>query len=557
MRMFGKALACLILSVALAVPAVPAVPAAGSTIPDPTTGAGQPGNEPGRVPMGWDLAAEIRDRVVPPDFPDFEVSITDFGADPTGEHLSTAAFRDAIEEVSAAGGGRVVIPAGEFLTGAIHLRSNVELHVGSGAVVRFSQNPDHYLPAVYTRWEGVELYNYSPFIYARGVENVAITGSGVLDGQADEKHWWNWSGSTQAEDRETLFRMGEQGVPVEQRRFGAGHHLRPNFVQFYDSRNILVQGVTLKNSPMWMIHPVLSHNITVDGVVLDSPEGPNNDGVNPESSRDVVIKNSRFDNGDDCIAIKSGRNADGRRIGVPSENILIENNHMQDGHGGVVMGSEMSGSVRNVFAQHNVMDSPNLHRALRIKTNSVRGGIVENVYFRHNTVVEIGDEVIRVNFFYEEADSGPHTPIVRNIHIEDLRSDNGEYALYLRGYERSPVSNVTVTDSVFTGVEHPQLLENVQGLRMRNVTINGESHDTGHVCDGRVWSGYVLTGVTDRALDEGRCLSDLIADDGGWRSQDFYRAHVNRVTAQLVHQGAITPAERGELREAARQPVSS
>jgi hypothetical protein len=406
---------------------------------------------------------------------------------------------------------------------------------------------------VYTRWEGVELYNYSPFIYANGVENVAITGSGTLDGQADEEHWWDWSGQTQAADRDELFRMGEEGVPVEQRRFGAGHYLRPNFVQFYDSRNILVQGVTLTNSPMWMIHPVLSQNVTVDNVVLDSPEGPNNDGVNPESSRDVVIKNSEFDNGDDCIAIKSGRNADGRRIGVPSENILVENNHMQDGHGGVVMGSEMSGSVRNVFAQNNVMDSPNLQRALRIKTNSVRGGVVENVYFRDNEVLEIGDEVVRVNFQYEEGDAGEFTPIVRKIHIENLQSNGGDYALYLRGYERSPVSNITISDSDFSGVADPTLLENVQGLRMTNVTINGESYDTGHVCDGRVWSGYQLTGVADREVSDGLCLSDLVSDDGGWRTQGYYVGHVARTTAELRAGGVITGDERVELVRAAGQ----
>ncbi|GAA2409186.1 exopolygalacturonase PelB [Actinomadura vinacea] len=426
--------------------------------------------------QGWKLADRIRQRVRPPQIPRRTFTITDFGADPTGARESTAAFRKAINTAAGRGGGRVVVPAGTFRTGAIHLRSNIDLHLAEGSVVKFSQDPADYLPAVFTRWEGVELYNYSPFVYARKARNVAITGSGTLDGQGDADHWWNWAGATQAADRAELFRMGESGVPVKQRRFGGGHYLRPNFVQFYESENILVQGVRIVGSPMWMVHPVLSRNVLVDRVTLDS-HGPNNDGVNPESSRDVVIRDSDFDNGDDCIAIKSGRNNDGRRVNVPSENIVVDGNTMRDGHGGVVIGSEMSGSVRNVFAEDNVMNSPNLDRALRIKTNSVRGGVVEQVYFRRNTVLEVGQEVIWINFFYEEGDAGAFTPTVRDVHVEDLTSNGGKYALYLRGYERSPITNVTITDATFDDVETPMLLEHVQGLRLTNVLINGVPQD--------------------------------------------------------------------------------
>jgi polygalacturonase len=432
---------------------------------------------PSAPAQGWELAAQIKERVRPPKIPRRAVSITRFGADRTGVRESTEAFRKAIAYLSAKGGGRVIVPTGTFLTGAIHLRSNIDLHVTKNAVVKFSQDTTDYLPLVYTRWEGVELYNYSAFIYARGVENVAITGRGTLDGQADATHWWDWKLSLQAAPRAELFRMAEEGVPVEQRRFGAGGYLRPNFVQFYQSRNILVQGVRITNSPMWMIHPVLSQNILVDGVDLES-HGPNSDGVNPESSRDVVIRNSSFNNGDDCVAIKSGRNADGRRVNVPSENIVVHGNTMRDGHGGVVMGSEMSGSVRNVFAEDNVMNSPNLDRALRIKTNSVRGGVVENVYFRDNEVLEVGGEVIWINFFYEEGDAGAFTPVVRNINVERLTSNGGNYALYLRGYARSPITDITITDASFNNVKTPMLLEHVQGLRMSNVLINGVPYDT-------------------------------------------------------------------------------
>ncbi|WP_019813198.1 glycoside hydrolase family 28 protein [Saccharomonospora saliphila] len=440
-------------------------------------------NPPTGSADGWERAERIRKEVKPPRIPQRPFPVTDYGADPTGTADSTDAIAAAIDAAADKGGGKVIIPPGEYATGAIHLRSNVELHVSDGATVRFSQDPADYTPYVYTRWEGVELYNYSSFIYAHDVRDVAITGSGVLDGQADSEHWWPWKeqsngegGVIETEHRDALRDMAADGVPVEQRRFDDSK-LRPNFIQFYDSENILVSDVTVTNSPMWMIHPVLSENVTVDNVNLDSPEGPNSDGVNPESSRNVVIKNSRFDNGDDCIAIKSGRNEDGRRIGVPSENILIENNYMRDGHGGVTIGSEMSGDVRHVYAQHNTMDSPDLDRALRIKTNSVRGGTVESVYFRENDIPEIGGEVIRVNFQYEEGDAGEHTPTVRDINIADVHSVGGEFALYLRGYERSPVSDITITDSTFAEVDTPMILEHVDNLNLDNVNINGELYN--------------------------------------------------------------------------------
>lgn len=226
-----------------------------------------------------------------------------------------------------------------------------------------------------------------------------------------------------------------------------------------------------------MIHPVLSENVTVDNVNLDSPNGPNSDGVVPEPSRNVVIRNSRFNNGDDCTAIKSGRNADGKRIDVPSENVLVHDNHMRSGHGGGTIGSEMTGGVRDVVAENNTMSSPNLDRAPRVKTNPVRGGVVEHVYFRSNDVPEIGGEVIRVSFQYEEGDADAHTPAVRDINLSDVHSVGGDFALYLKGYERSPISDVTVSESGFSDVGTPMELEHVENLRLDDVDINGEHYD--------------------------------------------------------------------------------
>ncbi|MGZ8379716.1 MAG: glycoside hydrolase family 28 protein, partial [Gemmatirosa sp.] len=370
---------------------------------------------------GWDLVPEILGRIVPPTFAARDFDVTQYGAVGDGRTDCTAAIRRAIDACHAAGGGRVVVPAGRFLTGPVHLRSNVNLHVRKDATLAFSQDPRAYLPAVLTRWEGMELMGYSPLVYAFEQTNVAVTGEGTLDGQADTTHWWPWKGGkedgwregmpTQKPERDRLMAMVEAGTPVAQRVFAEDSKLRPQFIQPYRCRNVLIEGVTILRSPMWEIHPVLCTNVTVRGVRIET-HGPNNDGCDPESCRDVLIEDCYFDTGDDCIAIKSGRNADGRRIGVPSENIVIRNCRMKDGHGGVTIGSEISGGVRNVFAERCQMDSPNLDRALRFKNNAMRGGVLEHVYMRDVTVGTVADAVLSVDLYYEEGQQGPFVPVV-------------------------------------------------------------------------------------------------------------------------------------------------
>jgi polygalacturonase len=325
---------------------------------------------------GWSAVPEILARIKPPAFPDRDFPITSFGAVGDGRTDSTDAIRKAIEAGSAAGGGRVVVPQGVLLTRAIHLKSNINLHLNAGAVLKFTSDPSRYLPVVYTRFEGTECLNYSPLIYAFEQQNIAITGQGILDGSASVENWWGWTrrGATTppaAASIRKLLDFNDRGVPVEQRVFGEGEHLRPSFIQPYRCRNVLIEGVTINNSPMWEIHQVLCTNVTVRGVTIVS-HGPNNDGCDPESCRDVLIENCVFDTGDDCIAIKSGRNDDGRRVAMPSENIIVRNCTMKDGHGGVVMGSEVSGGIRNVFVENCRMDSPNLERALRFKSRGRR-----------------------------------------------------------------------------------------------------------------------------------------------------------------------------------------
>ncbi len=420
----------------------------------------------------WADAEAIVARLAPPVFPARDFDVTTFGAVGDGVKVNTTAFRDAIAACEAAGGGRVVVPTGRFVTGAIHLRSGVNLHVAAGATVAFSRDPGHYLPLVFSRWEGVELMNFSPFIYAYGRQNIAITGAGTLDGQAAEAHWWPWK-TSQKTARATLMEMGSRGVPVAERVFGQGHDLRPNFIQPYRCQHVLIEGVTIVNSPMWEIHPVLCTNVIVRGVTINS-HGPNNDGCDPESCRDVLIEGCTFDTGDDCIALKSGRNDDGRRVNVPVENVVIRDCVMKDGHGGVVIGSEISGGARNIFAERCRMDSPQLDRALRIKTNSVRGGTIEHVYMREVTVGQVSEAVVTINFFYEEGDAGKYPPVVRDVEIRNVTSRKSQHALLLRGYGHAPIRDVRLVDCRFDGVAKPDVVEAVEGLTFRNVTVNGE-----------------------------------------------------------------------------------
>lgn len=423
--------------------------------------------------VGWEAVPGILARIRPPSFPARDFVITAHGAKAGGADC-TQAIADAIAAAHQAGGGRVVVPAGEFHTGAIHLKSNVNLHVSEGATLRFIFDPAKY-PLVYTRWEGVECMNYSALIYAFEQENIAVTGQGTLDGGADRDTWWSWNDKVQRpvkqkEARDRLVAMGETGVPVKDRIFGRDGFLRPNFIQPYRCRNILIEGVTIVRSPMWEIHPVLSSNITVRGVSISS-HGPNNDGCDPESSRDILIENCVFDTGDDCIAIKSGRNNDGRRVKVASENIIVRNCTMKDGHGGVVIGSEISGDCRNVFVENCTMDSPHLERALRFKSNAQRGGVLENVFLRNVTVGRVTEAILTIDLIYEEGPHGPHAPIVRNVSLENVTSKSSPRVLWIAGFPAAKIDDVRFADCTFRGVESAEVLSHAGSLSFRNVTI--------------------------------------------------------------------------------------
>jgi len=402
-------------------------------------------------------------------------------------------IQQAINDATSNGGGKVVIQGSAdsqepniYYTGAINLRSNVELHIEENAILKFVRNKtNEFYPLVYTRWEGVEHMNFSPFIYCYEEENIAITGKGILDGCADEFNWMPWKfGFFNEEDqqiqRERLFELGQINADVRTERiFGDDvSTIRPPFIQPYKSKNILIRDITILNSPFWEVNPVLCENLKVDGIRIET-NLYNNDGVDPESCKDIIIENCFFLTGDDCIAIKSGRNNEGRNIGVPCENIIIRNNEFKDGHGGITIGSEISGGVNDVFAHDNYFDSKELDYPIRFKTNAERGGKLENIFVKNSVVNKSKVAVIHADFFYEEGTEGNHKPILRNITLSNIKTVDGgsidaKNALYLKGFEDAKIENIVLEDAVLNGVKGDMILQNIKHLTFKNVSINGE-----------------------------------------------------------------------------------
>jgi polygalacturonase len=329
--------------------------------------------------------------------------------------------------------------------------------------------------------------NYSPLIYAYNQENIAVTGKGTFDGKADNDHWWNWTGAKRfgwkegmpsqhdKENEPAMMQMAAKGIPAKDRLFGKEHYMRPTFIEFYSCKNILIQGVTIINAPFWLLHPTLSKNITVDGVTTNSL-GPNNDGCDPESCTDVLIKNCSFTDGDDCIAIKSGRDADGRRINVPSKNIIVQDCQMKDGHGGIVIGSETSGGIENVYGQNCVMSSKNLERAIRIKSNACRGGVLKNFYFRNLKVGQVHEAVVKINMHYanEKGSDCNYPPTLRGVYVDNVVSQKSEYAIYIEGLDDKPVTNINIHNCSFENVAKENFIKDANDLHVTNTMVNGK-----------------------------------------------------------------------------------
>ena len=441
---------------------------------------------------GWDENEykRIEQSIQLPKIAERQFLITSFGAKTTATAAQNQkAINRVISLVSKKGGGKVIIPKGTWNTGAIELKSHVNLVLEEGATLHFAFEPKLY-PLVRTSWEGLACWNYSPCIYAYKATDIAITGKGTIDGGGNNDTFWQWNGSPRfgykegvtkesqkLGSRSKLLKMAEDGVPFDERKFGMGYGLRPQLVNMVHCERILIKDVKMINSPFWVIHPLLSKNITVDGVYVWN-EGPNGDGCDPEACENVLIQNCVFHTGDDCIAIKSGRNNDGRLWNQPSKNIIIRNCKMEDGHGGVVIGSEISGGCENVYAEDCEMDSPHLDRILRIKTNNCRGGLIQNINMRRIKVGQCGEAVVKINLDYEskEVCYRGFEPTVRNVNVEDVTCQKSNYGVLIIG--RDAVENVydiNIKNCKFDGVQKQpvKITGKTRNVKFDNLYING------------------------------------------------------------------------------------
>lgn len=420
---------------------------------------------PGRV--DWGMIDTITARIELPRIPAEAFRAVDFGGVPDGATDARPAIHAAIARASDSGGGRVVLSPGVWLSrGPIRLRSRIELHLERGAHLLFSPEPRHYLPVVETRWEGTRVLSYSPLLYARDVEDVALTGPGTVDGNAGSAfHAWH----AEAEpDMQRLRRMGFEGVPLEERVFGAGTHLRPPLVQFLNARRVRLEGYTALNSPFWVNHLVYCEHVTLRGLNVES-RFPNNDGVDVDSSRYVLVEGSTFRTGDDSVVVKSGRDLDGRSVGKPSEYVVVRGNDM-GGEDGVALGSEMSGGIRYVFFTDNVLRSGT--SAIRFKANLDRGGTVEHVGVRRFRVGSF-ERLFWFQLNYP-GELGGHFPATyRDIVFEDLQVGDVGTLFEAHAPAEAPLREVVVRNVHVASAKRTLVLENVQDLQFEDVTVAG------------------------------------------------------------------------------------
>ncbi|MBN1377668.1 MAG: glycoside hydrolase family 28 protein [Gammaproteobacteria bacterium] len=423
------------------------------------------------VPDDWKMAEEIVQKIELPTIPDKDFLVSDFGGVANDEQDDRPAIMSAIEKAGNEGGGRVVLTEGNWLSnGPIHLKSNINLHIAENAVLLFGPDPKDYLPVVLTRWEGTELYSYSPLIYAHNVHDVAITGKGTIDGNSESVfHGWI---KKQEADQLALRNMGANGTPVENRVFAEGTYLRPSIIQFFDAKRVLLEDYTVVNSPFWINHLVYTDHAVVRNLNVASLYG-NNDGVDVDSSRYVLIENNIFRTGDDSVVVKSGRDLDGLNIARPSENIVVRNNDM-GGEDGIGLGSEMSGGIRNVFFTDNVLRKGS--SAIRFKSNLDRGGIVEHIRVR-NMTVESFNKLFWFQLDYPGLLGGGYPAIYRDIVFENFTVENAGIFFEAHAPKGAPLQDVLFKNIVVKNIDKTLILENVQNIQFENVKIGDQTVD--------------------------------------------------------------------------------
>lgn len=408
-----------------------------------------------------------------PVFPDRVCSIDDYGAVAGGKTMNTLAFKKAIDACSALGGGKIDVPAGIWLSGPIHLTNNIDLNIERGATILFSADPDDYLPVVFSRFEGIEYYNYSPPIYAKDATNVAVTGLGTVDGQG-ALEWWKFG----SKSINALYAMGDDDVPVAERIFGIKEQgLRPAFIECVNCHNVLIENIRIVNGPMWTIHPVYSDNVIVRGVDIATDPGPSTDGVAVDSSSNVLIENSTFRTGDDAIVLKSGRDKEGMRLHIPTENVIIRNNVIKEAHGAIAIGSEMSGDVRNVFAHDTTVNS--VQFGFRVKATRGRGGIVENIWIEDMQMRSVSIEAIQITTDYGlpfKIDSTA-IPLFRNIHLKNISAEKTRGTITVDGLPELPISNVSFENITFLGTRGGPELSNADDIRFQNTNLTFKYDD--------------------------------------------------------------------------------
>jgi len=425
---------------------------------------------PGFAESGkWLTQEEIVSAIQLPEIPDNNFNIKDFGAVSIQGRDNLPAINAAIEAAVNSGGGRVIIPEGLwYVKGPIHLKSKINLHLSRDSHLLFSEHPADYLPTVLTRWEGTELYAYSPLVYAANVHDVAITGEGTLDGNKNS-FFREWH-SQQNDDMQRLRKMGASGVPREERVFARGSHLRPSFVQFFHAERVLLENYTIVNAPFWINHLVYTRSATVKNLKVES-HFANNDGVDIESSQLVLVENNWFRTGDDSVVVKSGRDLDGRTIGIPSKDIVVRNNDM-GGEDGIALGSEMSGGISNVYFTDNVLRKGS--SAIRFKANLDRGGLVEHIRVS-NFKVESFETLFWFQLNYPGELGGNFPSTYRDIVFENFEVEQAGTFLEVHAPGVAPLENVKFIDIQVNKNTTPFVLENARNLEFSNVKIGSQT----------------------------------------------------------------------------------
>ncbi|MEJ5995745.1 glycoside hydrolase family 28 protein [Pedobacter sp. Du54] len=405
-------------------------------------------------------------------------NVVSYGAKNDNSKLATLAIKNAIDAASKKGGGTIYFPAGKYLTGPIHLKSNITIFIDAGAELHFSDNFDDYLPMVKSRYEGVDVTSFSPLFYAYKAENIAITGRGIINGHG--KKWWDFvEGYKEGRPRSKWqIKFDELNkdilLPDDPKQMKRGF-LRPPFIQTMYCKNLLIQGITIINSPFWTVNPEFCENVTVHAVTILNPksQAPNTDGINPQSCRNVRISDCHISVGDDCITIKSGKDEPGRKMAMPAENYTITNCTMLSGHGGVVIGSEMSGDVRKISISNCVFDGTD--RGIRIKTARGRGGIVEEIRISNIIMKEIRDQAIVLDMQYAKTTPEPvseRTPRFRNIHFSNITGKVNQ-AGFINGIEEMPIDNISFND-INLDAKTGFIINNASKIEFHNVTVNTE-----------------------------------------------------------------------------------